>query len=72
MTGSVSSFGADWYKFGVLNVPSSAKNHVTSVASGANHGVALKGDGSIVTWFIKKSNLQNSPLTYDPAQKYLN
>ncbi len=71
MTGSVSSFGADWYNFGVLNVPSSAKGYVTSVVSGANHGVALKGDGSIVTWGIKESNLQNPPVTYDPTNPFV-
>lgn len=70
-TGSVQSFGSDWYNFGVLNVPAAAKTDTVSVVSGANHGLALRANGSIVTWGIKESNLQTPPVTYDPANPFV-
>ena len=49
--GSVENFGADWYNFGYFNIPPSAKDgNVIAVAAGANHDVALKSDGTVVSW----------------------
>jgi hypothetical protein len=71
MSGSVESFGADWYNFGVLKVPSTAKLDTVSVVSGANHGLALRANGSIVTWGIKESNLQTPPVKFDPTNPFV-
>lgn len=66
ISGSTSSFGADWYGFGVLNIPEKAKTQVISVASGANHGIALRNDGSVATWGSVEASLELPPFEYDP------
>ena len=54
MTGSGAVTGGDWVSSGLYNGPAPAEitvpSDVTQIASGFNHSVALKQDGSVVAW----------------------
>jgi len=65
--GSVVAWGANGWgsiDFGVTNVPAGLTN-VIAVAAGAVHSLALKSDGSVVTWggrnYAADTNVPVSP-----------
>jgi hypothetical protein len=49
--GKVEIIGSDWYGFGVLQVPETARQgNIVSVSAGATHSVALTEQGNIISW----------------------
>jgi len=58
--GTVVTWGADPFGFGVLNIPANL-NNVVAISAGVTHSLALKSDGTVVGWGDNSIACQATP-----------
>ena len=58
----VAAWGSSDARYGATNIPSSLTNAV-SISCGDFHGLAMQGDGRIVSWGPNEYGLTNVPIT---------